>query len=270
MIIFTFKNATDWLSLISKQEITKQAVISPDTSRSLNIPLELPSDEMFTKAVNNTKGARITEDGLEVDVTRNQHPDQGEMASLRSGVFYQPSGSLALKRNPYSGNQGYGGTERITGTTLLRRPIFVKGATGGRAPELAFDLLKGKGAYHAMRNDVINIVYNLSESWGKPRRNTYEMIFELLEKHGGDLDLVDEIYAIRNTAKGNNFAYALQENIVANNVRNAGYDSVIGWSSKRDGTAYLSEIFDVREVFYPSQFAPEGQVHKTILVQQQL
>ncbi len=258
-MIFTFKNSTDWLSLI------KTAVISPETAKSLRVNKELPTDENFSRAVQNTKGARVTEDGLEIEVIRNQHPDQGETDSVRSGVFYQPSGST--NKYPYSGKGGYGGTERIQGTTLLRRPIFVKGATGGKAPQMAYDLIKGKGSYEKMRDDVLK--KTLSIHWGS-KRPMIDIIQELLRSYGGETDLAGTIEDFSRNTKGNNLAYAIQENIVASTVRTSGYDSVVGWSSKRDGTPFLSEVFDVREVTYPSRWKPEGQVHQTLLVKKDI
>jgi len=45
---------------------------------------------------------------------------------------------------------------------------------------------------------------------------------------------------------------AVQENIVAHAVRNAGYDAIVGYSMKRDGTPFLSEVFDFTMREYPS------------------
>jgi hypothetical protein len=240
----------------------KRAVISPETARALKIKKNLPIDENFENAVNGTEGANITEDGLEIEVTRNQHPDQSDQPALRSGVFYQPTGSKS--KYPYSGKGGYGGTEKIKGTTLFKNPMFVKGATGGKAPTMAYDLIKGKGSYQKMRDEVVRVAmtlishtHNANDSWA--------LIENLLIKFDGDVDLTGNIEDFQKTAKGNNFAYAMQENIVANVVRKAGYDGIIGWSKRRDGTTFISEVFDVRESTYPSQWKPEGNVHHTLL-----
>ena len=78
--------------------------------------------------------------------------------------------------------------------------------------------------------------------------------------------MAENIY--KSSPSGNQFAYAMQEHIVANAVRNAGYDSVLGYSKKKTGDPFLSEVFDVREKTYPSkvtesqvmsQFLPETQ-----------
>lgn len=244
----------------------KKAVVSPETAKSLKIERDLPTDDTFHNAVRNTNGARITEDGLEVEIIRSQHPNQSGTQAVRSGVFYQPSGSK--NKDPYSGKHGYGGTEKIKGMTLLRRPLFVKGATGGRAPQMAYDMIKGKGSYEKMRMEVVGLVLACSRDsmfGGNRNIDIYNEIYKLLEKYGGDVDLTGDINEFRIITKGNNFAYAIQENIVATTVRNAGYDSVVGWSVKMDGSPFLSEIFDVREITYPSQFNPEGEIHQTLL-----
>ena len=57
---------------------------------------------------------------------------------------------------------------------------------------------------------------------------------------------------IIHSKKGNTLRYAIQENIIANSVRDAGYDSVLGYSQRRNGDYFISEIFDVRELTYPS------------------
>ena len=83
-----------------------------------------------------------------------------------------------------------------------------------------------------------------------------EDLAELLTKYNEDSDYnenYDLAYdIIRHSKKGNLLRYAIQENIIANSVRNAGYDSVLGYSQRRNGDYYISEIFDVRELTYPS------------------
>jgi len=197
----------------------KKAIISPETAKVLRVEKQLPEDTVFTKAIQNTKGARITEDGLELEIFRNQHPNQSGDYSVRSGVFYQPFGSM--RKEPYSGRSGYGGTEKIKGITLLRKPLFVKGATGGKAPQMAYDFIKGKGFYEKMRSEVISFVLSCSYNKFRPRE-IYEKIYLILEKYGGDTNLTGDIEEFRLRTKGNNLAYAIQENIVANVVRSAG------------------------------------------------
>jgi len=75
-----------------------------------------------------------------------------------------------------------------------------------------------------MRSEV------LSKAWGGGinRRADENAIAGLLEKYGGNPDLVYEI--VRVSKEGNTLAYAIQEHIAAHAVRKAGYDAVISHS----------------------------------------
>jgi hypothetical protein len=58
----------------------------------------------------------------------------------------------------YGGGNAYGGTEKISGETLYKNPLFVKGATGGKAPEAAYEQIMGKDALKTMQADVNSII----------------------------------------------------------------------------------------------------------------
>jgi hypothetical protein len=73
-----------------------------------------------------------------------------------------------------------------------------------------------------------------------------------LDKYAPDLSGYGS-YIIGNSKQGNQLKYALQEAAVAQKTRDAGYDAVIGYSKKKTGEPFLSEIFDVREAIYPSR-----------------
>lgn len=220
--------------------------VSRDRAMSLNTKLELPSSPEFADAVSNTPAASITPDGLLIKVQRFQKAEQGGMPSVRTGVFYLPEGAEQAKHYR-TGKVGYGGTERVAGDSLFRRPMFVKGATGGKAPQAAYDAVMGKGAYEKMRSDALRSI----SVWG--RRSTSETIAiveEILDKHGADYSDADNI--VRNSSQGNQLPYAIQENIVAHELRRRGYDSIIGYSkSRKTGGSFISEIFDLREDSYP-------------------
>lgn len=225
--------------------------IPPDEAKALNYKTKMPTDPLFKEAVENTQAAKLTKDGLQITLVRNQKPEQHGATSVRTGVFYLPKGSPNLRY--YNGkdfNAGYGGSDRIEGETLLRRPLFVKGATGGKAPEAAFEAIKGKGSYKKLEQDIMHVV------GGVPvlRKDglAEEAVDELLSKYGASTDTTWEI--LENSKKGNQLRYALQENIIAHVVREAGYDSVIGYSKGKAG-ASISEVFDVREDAYPT---PQG------------
>jgi hypothetical protein len=229
-------------------------IVSIDTAKKLNTKTKIPEMPELYDAVKNTEGAEITKDGLIVDLKRQQHPDQGQDYSVRTGVFYQPKGSK--NKFSYTGRHGYGGSELIEGKTLLKRPMVVKGATGGKAPQVAYDKINGKGAYEKMRQDALRIVM-------KHNKNTRGAdIYNFLDKYGADTDIYWKLEELENITKGNNLAYALQENIVANSLRQNGYDSIVGYSKQRNGNHFLSEVFDLRETTYPSREDPEGRIHQ--------
>ena len=201
------------------------------------------ADGLHQRAIENTKGARIDVGELEVESERNQHPDQGGTPSVRTGVFWQPSGSH--NKYSYSGKGGYGGLEKIKRSLRFKSPLFVKGATGGKAPQMAYDLVKGKGSYEKLRQTVLDAILSIHYH----RRS--EVIWSVLYANGGDPDLAGQIVDVAEKTGGNNLAYAIQENIVACTVREAGYDAIVGYSVKRDGTPFLSEVFDLVSRDYP-------------------
>jgi hypothetical protein len=224
-------------------------IVPVDVGKNLNVPKNLPQTDAFATAVKNTKGASVQDGSLVVPVVRNQHPDQELTESLRGGVFYLPQGSKDAKYYTGTGhNTGYGGTEKISGETAVNNPLFVKGATGGKAPETAYDQLIGKGAYQKMRNDAVNsTAYYLSHD------DKVHLAERFFQQYAPEMvDLADHV--VRNTKKGNQFAYALQEAAVASAARKAGHDSVVGYSvSRKTKEPFISELFDVRENLYPSK-----------------
>ena len=307
-------------------------IVPTDVARSIKMPTTLPTDDVFRKAVENTPGATITNDGLVMNLTRKQKPQQAETESVRGGVFYLPEGSASMKH--YGGSGGYGGTEKIAGETLYKNPLVVKGATGGKAPEAAYQQLMGKDGLKEMQNDALKIISEVNSGGnlrimvdgtatnspvakrismlgGNPEAfienmqsklnaqkqalskaskeevlpgisdydmakmdldETMKMIEEaksyvgkkigtqqstivdvenFLEKYAPDLSGYGS-YIISNSKQGNQLKYALQEAAVAQKARDAGYDAVIGFSKKKSGDPFLSEVFDVREAIYPS------------------
>lgn len=219
-------------------------IVSPKTAMGLNVNKSLPSGDIFDDAVRNTKGAAITDDGLLMRVARSQKPEQGNMESVRGGVFYLPEGAQQMKY--YStGRNGYGGNEKISGETLLRNPIFSKGGTGGKAPESAYDSLLGKGAYQKMRSEALDV------NWGRRSGGGID-IEDFLSKYAPDMSGMGQ-YILENSKNGNQLAYALQEAAVSSAVRKAGHDAVLGFSKGKSGH-FISELFDVRESHYPDKF----------------
>jgi hypothetical protein len=228
-------------------------IVPPNVARQINMPVNLPQSKEFMTAVKNEPSAQVTDEGLLMNLVRKQLPEQSMAESVRTGVFYLPEGQSANLKY-YKGKTGYGGAESIEGQTLYKNPLFVKGATGGKAPETAYDSLIGKGAYKQMRDDVLKSYgYNSNQS------QKIEAVQGLLQKYNG-LDS-DDAYnmaynIVSNSKSGNTLPYAVQENIVANAVRNSGHDAVLGYGKGRgDKGEFFSEVFDVREQNYPN---PQG------------
>lgn len=226
-----------------------QPIVPYEVAKNIQMETKLPTSAEFASAVQNTPGARITEDGLAIRLQRNQVPEQSGQESVRTGVFYLPEGAASAKYYK-TGKTGYGGKEEIVGETVLKNPLFVKGATGGKAPEAAYDSIMGKNAYKDMRSEVLN-----SYSVNSRESDKIVAVQGLLEKYN-ELDPSDAYdmaaNIVQNSKSGNTLPYAVQENIVANAVRNAGHDAVLGYSKGKSGN-FLSEVFDLRELDYPTK-----------------
>lgn len=225
--------------------------IPPEVAEHLPYETKIPSDPVFKQAVENTKGAELTDKGLKINLERFQKPEQAGEQSVRTGVFYLPEGSASRKHYRTDKNN-YGGKEDIKGETLIKSPLFVKGATGGKAPEAAYDALKGKGAYAKLEKEIMSAVH-ARPALGGDKALHEEVIARLLEEHGADASMAWHI--MENSQKGNQLRYAIQENIIAHAVREAGHDAVVGYSVGRgeNRSPFLSEVFDVRETSYPTK-----------------
>lgn len=222
-------------------------VVPASRAKELLPSVTLPADDLFAAAVQNTPAATLTDDGLRLRVMRNQRPEQGLADSVRGGVFYLPEGA-AQSKHYATGKSGYGGSERIAGETLVRNPLFVKGATGGKAPEAAYDLLLGKGSYQSMREDAV-------KAFGRhnaPPSQRAVIVDEFLDKYAPEMSGMGR-YIVDNSKQGNQLPYALQEAAVSSAVRSRGHDAVLGYSKGKAGP-FLSELFDVRESAYPDKF----------------
>ena len=224
------------------EEIRKQA----EQARQAGQQPSWLTDPMQTEAIRNTAGAEITAEGILLKAVRFQKPEQSGMFSIRSGVFYLPEVKSPYQRYYSTGKVGYGGKQKIERTIEVKNPIILKGASGGKVPERAYDMVMGKkGSYQAMRADVLKATSRLSRSASDDILNA---VADVLAKYGGDEGMASEI--IRFSKEGNQLPYAVQENIVANVVRNAGYDAILGYNKVR-GRNRLSEVFALSETHYP-------------------
>ena len=220
--------------------------IETQYAKNMDYPKRIPDTETFRQAVENTPNATLTEDGVVINLVRRQKPEQSGSPSVRTGVFYLVEGDKNLKYYK-SGNNGYGGMVEIKGETLLKAPFEAKGSTGGKAPEFAYDAILGKGSYQAMRSYVLENINGYRND-----RSTAEILMDYGYEENAANGLAS--YIDEYSKQGNQKAYAIQEAIVAEAVRNEGYDSIVGISKRRDGTPFIAEVFDLRESTYPTEY----------------
>lgn len=231
--------------------------VSPQQAMETNVPVEMPNDPLFSEAVGNTPGALVTPNGLVMDLVRFQKPEQEGAEAVRTGVFYLPAQSADV-RHYRNAKTGYGGKDRFAGPTLIRRPLFVKGATGGAAPEQAFRTIKGKEAFDAMSRSVTQVITRGGNYMRPDRSLKVQLIEEFIDQYApeqsGYGDFIESV-----SREGNTLRYALQELAVAHAVREAGYDAIVSYSKGKAG-AKISEVFDVREQTFPAR-GMESQIH---------
>ena len=222
-------------------------IVPPETAKRIDMPTTLPNTPEFMEAIANEPSAQLTNEGLLINLKRSQNPAQSGLESVRTGVFYLPEGQ-ATNLKHYRGKTNYGGSEPIEGQTLYKNPLLVKGATGGKAPEMAYQQLTDKKQFKELQDDVFKAIHG-------PRDIKVDLVQQFLDKHAPDLADYAH-YIIDNSKSGNQLKYALQEAAVAHNVRVAGHDAVLGYSKgKGDKGNFFSEVFDVRESHYPT---PQG------------
>ena len=220
------------------------------------------------KAVMNTPGAEfISPHYIKLTVSRYQKPEQSGMISVRTGVFYLPELKSPYQRH-YRNGKSYGGSQYISGTIVCKQPYVLKAGTGGLGPEKAFIELYGKDTHKELVDDIFKMVVNRG-GWGRTyHRSVYEeWIGEFMEKWIGEEDIdYDVIYNIAEYSReGNRMRYALQENIIAHKLREKGYDSVISYSTS-GGDFRLSEVFDLRQMEYPSESGFHVEKHNHMMI----
>lgn len=254
--------AIDVLARLQRDAGDIQRSIKREQALETNVPTEMPVDPVFMAAVENTPGARVDDEGLHMRLVRWQKPEQEAGRAIRTGVFYLPEGSGNARhyRSAPGGDDGqsYGGSVKMDGDTLIRRPLFVRGATGGKAPEAAYAALRGKDAMKKLDSDVFGVVNERAWMTRQGADIYQERVENLLRYYGADPKLAADI--IYHSRQGNQLRYALQENIIAHAVRAAGYDAVVGHSKGKSGP-FISEVFDVREQTFPSNII-ESEVHQ--------
>jgi hypothetical protein len=182
---------------------------------------------------------------LKLSVIRYQKPEQAGQESVRTGVFFIPSADKKSARKNYhsKGNPNYGGPQELQGTALLKHPLIFKASTGGRAPLEAYASLKGKAAAEKLDKDTISIHQQRYTPY--KGLSIIDIVEELLDQYG--VDSSNAKYIIDNSNRGNQLKYALQERIIAETLREAGYDSMLAYNRGK-----LTELFDLRHTKYPT------------------
>lgn len=112
-------------------------------------------------------------------------------------------------------------------------------------------------------HDVMSVV--TSQPALKQPKVFEQNVSNFLHEHNADPHMAWDI--IRKSKNWNQLRYALQENVIAHAVRDAGYDPVLGDSRGKNGPR-ISELFDVREQTYPSDVL-NPQVHDKFLDDEQ-
>lgn len=247
---------------VASRGLAKDAlgIIPVAKAKELNVKAT-PASDILKSAVENTQGASIDADGhLIVNMVRHQHPDQELSESVRGGVFYLPKGDKNTRYYNGTTDNNYGGLQKVEGETAFKNPLLVKGATGGKAPETAYNEIMGnKKAINALDSDVHKAIFG-------PKEIREDLVYQFLEKHAPELADYTS-YILENSSKGNQLKYALREAAIASAARNKGYDGIIGYSELRGankGKKQLSEIYDVRENRYPSP-AGDYSIHEQFL-----
>lgn len=240
-------------------EVSKLLSVAATGARAVRAAT-VPIKEEFLSAVKGTPGAKLTEDGLHLQIARYQKPEQGGGVAIRTGVFYMPKGSSALQKNyGTTRNPFYGGPQKLVAEAVFKNPIVSKGSMGGGIPEQAYDDIRGKGATKALETSINNLIG--PPGWRtsfhqKPYEVKLAAVSEWLQKNGGDPQYAHDI--IEHSRQSNQLRYALQEHVIAHAVREAGHDGVIGYT-KQGGGPHFTEIFDVRQGEYPWK---NGQVFR--------
>jgi hypothetical protein len=238
-------------------------IVRPATARAIQMVTRVPRDARFLQAVENTPGARLTDDGLELELLRYQKPEQAGAQAIREGVFYLPatlpSRSVgSYKQSTHDPRQMlYGGSERVRGETLLRAPLAVRGTTGGNVPRTAYLELGGNEEMLRVGPEI-EATFRRSAPWGGNRIPTpasYRAVEDWLDARGGNPYVATEL--VNNSLRGDQLFWALRENIIGNRARREGYDSIVGTGARKPR---FTEVFDLREAAYPVPGAPQFEM----------
>ena len=240
-------------------------IVPPGVARRLG-PVRLPvGDESFRSAVAQTPAARITDEGLEVNVTRWQNESLPGVEPVRGSVFYSPVSDFSdTYRRSSLGRTDVGGNQQITGTTLLRRPYVQHGVAnqtttlndilsvaGGGRPGTELGL-----AAHKFAADVADGTVHLAKS-ERASVDDLRAIFLSVGLQGEDAKRITD-YIDSGASKFEAYS-AIMDSAMAESARKAGYDSIVVIELNPDVQArQLVEIIDLRESVYPGTAGEYG------------
>lgn len=138
--------------------LTRPGVIPPHVSDQLDIPVRIPDDPRFGRAVAAIGGEIDPERGVTLPWARAQGADAAGRPAARGGVFAEaipPTQESAYAR-PIDNPNNVGGTQVLRGQTRFRAPLVVEGEPGGSGFNQAMQRLSNldEDAINAARADV--------------------------------------------------------------------------------------------------------------------
>ena len=226
-------------------------IVKPEMISSLKELTMSPVDDVIKQAVQNTPGAKLTETGLELPVTRYQRPVQGGSESSRSGVFY----GIGDKAEIFKGvkDDMPGGTQMVSGVTKVQNPFFASGTDYSGSWADAFMKLNPEKAE--------TITYEVENLFAKNPSKWEGLIEDFYKKYAPN-----EKFDAKRIIKSNPNQQQLMliESALANELKQQGYDSMIGMygagtktfrgtTINENAPPTMFELFDVREATYPKK-----------------
>lgn len=228
---------------VEREFSTAPAIVPVNTARRLAGDVQLPPPgSPAYDALSTLSGARLTPEGLELDLSRFQNSQMaGQPATLRGGVFYGPVGDTAYRATDTPGTVG--GAQHIAGTSLFKRPLVLMG--GFTNVEHAPAALFGEERYQAILNDVYDAVEAgdiraLARVFANQGVPDAESVSASIFRH-----ITDESERLP----------AAMDRIAGDLSRQRGHDGIMVLKRRPGAPAVLEEVMDLREATFPT---PDG------------
>jgi hypothetical protein len=218
-------------------------IVDPVVARGLG-SANLPEHPVLEDAVR-AAGGEITLDGIRLSLQRFQPPEAAGLTATRGGVWYSPE--QMGRKSPYQGGleQGVGGTEKIRGETLLRRPLVLDNAfIMWGAPERVMPPELAKELWF----DVSHRLFPGGQIELTPAQIpvAIERAKDILTRYGGEPEMAEQI--VRGQPSTGEMGTAIVENVIGQKARAQGYDSIIAINQGE-----IWEVADLREAALPGQ-----------------